>query len=84
MNNIMQDLHAAGFAVVETGGGCTAWRKSFGPEFGGYVLVTSALDPTSHEIENTVLDGMPRVMIGIYTESGDMIATAAEPLLSTC
>jgi hypothetical protein len=55
-----------GFDIWETGGGCTAWGRKFGPV---YMLVTHADDP-SHEFE----DG--RVAVGVYDyEEGNTLVT---------
>jgi hypothetical protein len=50
------ELAAQGFEIIETGGGCSAWRKNFTD--GGYVLITC---DASHEFQDD--EG---IVIGFY------------------
>jgi len=59
-------LELAGFAIHQTGGGCTAWRNESGPD-GAYILLTD-VDGCSHDITDDEV-----VCIGLYDAEDEPI-----------
>lgn len=83
--NFEASMRHNGFAVIDTGGGCTAWCRQF--PTGRYVLVTN--EDTSHTIETDC----DRVVVGAYGGDNDPITggvdsvsldEAAETIVTAC
>jgi hypothetical protein len=64
-------LIKAGFALADTGGGCTAWRMDRAD--GVQVLITDATDPTSADITS----GAMMVGASQYDANGDYVGEVA-------
>jgi len=78
--DLAKSLTALGFAVVDTGGGCTAWRIAL-PRH-GYLLITDGEGGASHDIDNP-----QACTIGIYDEQSECVCItggALEPPTFAC
>ena len=62
---VKREMERLGFAIEETGGGCTAYTKY--ESNGDHIMITLATDPTAPT------NRMDPVIVGKYNDKGEMI-----------